>query len=321
VGVRSLHCLLLLGGVLSSSACVSQVTYDRSVADAAKAKGEADARQKEAEGRIEALQQQLTAAEAAMQERDSKLSDLSTEAHNSQAQLDEQTAINQQLRGELQRLGKDVDKILADRGTLSKALDDARGRLDELRRAQAASEARVTLFRDFERRFKPLVDAGQVRIETRRGQLVIDLQGDFLFEQGHAELRTAAKGVLMEVARALQVSSSPVTGRRYLVTAHVDPPEAAPAVVGRGRNETSKTHHAKTPWELTVTRAVAVVEYLVSLGVPSESLTAAGAGSFDPLVPNDGPEARAKNRRVEIALFPTTDETLPVAPSKVPSAP
>jgi flagellar motor protein MotB len=50
-------------------------------------------------------------------------------------------------------------------------------------------------------------------------------------------------------------------------------------------------------------------------------LTAAGAGSFDPLVPNDGPEARAKNRRVEIALFPTTDETLPVAPSKAPTAP
>jgi chemotaxis protein MotB len=66
---------------------------------------------------------------------------------------------------------------------------------------------------------------------------------------------------------------------------------------------------------------VAVVEYLVSLGVPSESLTAAGAGSFDPLVPNDGPEARAKNRRVEIALFPTADETLPVAPSKPQGAP
>ncbi len=319
--MSSLHRLLLLAAVASSSACVSQVTYDRSMADAAKAKGEADARQKDAEGRIEALQQQLTAAEAATQERDSKLSDLSTEAHNNQAQLDEQTAINQQLRGELQRLGKDVDKILAERGTLSKALDDARGRLEELRRAQAASEARVTLFRDFERRFKPLVDTGQVRIETRRGQLVIDVQGDFLFEQGRAELRTAAKGILMEVARALQVSSSPVTGRRYLVTAHVDAPEAAPAVVGRGLREASKAHHVKTLWELTVARAVAVVEYLVSLGVPSESLTAAGAGSFDPLVPNDGPEARAKNRRVEIALFPTTDETLPVASSKAPAAP
>lgn len=319
--MSSLRSLVILAALATSSACVSKVTFDRSVADAAKAKVEAEARQKDDEAKIETLQQQLAAAEAATQDRDSKLSDLSTEAHNNQAQLDEQTAINQQLRGELQRLGKDVDKILAERGTLSKALDDARGRLEELRRAQAAAEARVTLFRDFDRRFKPLVDAGQVRIETRRGQLVIDLQGDFLFEQGHTELRTAAKGVLMEVARALEVSSSPVTGRRYLVTAHVDPPEAAPATVGRGRGEASRQHHVKSPWELTVARAVAVVEYLVSLGVPSESLTAAGAGSFDPLVPNDGPEARAKNRRVEIALFPTADETLPVAPSKPQGSP
>jgi chemotaxis protein MotB len=319
--VSPLRSLVILAALATSSACVSQVTYDRSVADAAKAKVEAEARQKDDEGKIETLQQQLAAAEAATQDRDSKLSDLSTEAHNNQAQLDEQTAINQQLRGELQRLGKDVDKILAERGTLSKALDDARGRLEELRRAQAAAEARVALFRDFDRRFKPLVDAGQVRIETRRGQLVIDLQGDFLFEQGHTELRTAAKGVLMEVARALEVSSSPVTGRRYLVTAHVDPPDATPATVGHGRGEASKQHHVKSPWELTVARAVAVVEYLVSLGVPSESLTAAGAGSFDPLVPNDGPEPRAKNRRVEIALFPTADETLPVALSKPQGAP
>jgi chemotaxis protein MotB len=311
---------LVLLAALGSSACVSKVTYDRSVADAVKAKADADARQKEGESQILALQQRLAAAEGVTQDRDAKLSDLSTEAHNVQAQLDEQTAINQQLRGEFQRLGKDVDKILVERGTLSKALDDARTRLEELRKAQASAEARVALFRDFERRFKPLVDAGQLRIETRRGQLVIDLAGDLLFDPGHAELRTAGKGVLMEVARALQVTSSPVTGRRYLVTAHTDPPEPAPPPAAHGRGE-PRFHHVKTAWELSVARAVTVVEYFVSLGVPPESLTAAGAGSFDPLLPNDGPEARAKNRRVEIALFPTADETLPVTMSKPAGSP
>jgi chemotaxis protein MotB len=312
---------LVLLAALGSSACVSKVTFDRSVADAAKAKADADAKQKDDESQILALQQQVAAAEAATQDRDGKLSDLSTEAHNVQAQLDEQTAINQQLRAEFQRLGKDVDKILAERGTLSKALDDARTRLEELRKAQASAEARVALFRDFDRRFKPLVDAGQLRIETRRGQLVIDLAGDLLFDPGHAELRTAGKGVLMEVARALQVTSSPVTGRRYLVTAHVDPADPAPPAAARGRGEQSRSHHVKTTWELSVARAVAVVDYFVSLGVPPESLTAAGAGSFDPLVPNDGPEARAKNRRVEIALFPTAEETPPATASKAPGSP
>ena len=89
-----------------------------------------------------------------------------TTSHNVQAQLDEATAINQQLRGELERLGKDADKLLAERGTLSKALDDAKDRLDELRKAQAAAEARTQLFHDLAHRFKPLIDAGQLRIET-----------------------------------------------------------------------------------------------------------------------------------------------------------
>ena len=169
----------------------------------------------------------------------------------------------------------------------------------------------MALFRDLERRFKPLIDAGQLRVDTRRGQLVMAMPGDLLFDPGHAEVRTAAKGVLMEMARALQLSSSPTTGRRYLVTGDVDPALEPPPVEvkphARGAAHPADLHklpRPKSAWELSVEQAVAVVEYLVSLGVSPDSLTAAGAGSFDPLVPNDNAEARAKNRRVEIALLP-----------------
>jgi chemotaxis protein MotB len=290
--------LASLGAVasLGATGCiVPKRDYDKCVADAAKAKADAEARQKDDAAQILHLQESLTAAESATQDRDAKLNDLSTSSHNLQAQLDEQTAINQQLRGELQRLGKDVDKILAERGTLSKALDDAKARLDELRKAQAAAEARTILFKDFEQRFKAMIDAKQLRIESRRGRLVMNVSGDLLFEPQHAELRSTGKGVLMEIARALQTSSPPASGRRFLVTAHVD-------------DEPVKNKHYKSTWELTATRAVAVVEYLVSLGVKSESLTAAGGGAFDPLVPNDSADGRAKNRRIEIALLPSADE-------------
>lgn len=285
--------------MLGSSGCiVLKKDYDQCVTDAAGYRAAAEAKQKEDAAAALALQERLTAAESATQDRDSKLADLSTSAHNMQAQLDEATAINQQLRGELQRLGKDVDKILADKGTLSKALDDAKARLDELRKAQAAAEARVMLFKDFGQRFKALVDAGQLRIEQRRGQLVLEVTGDLLFEPGHAEVRTAGKGVLLEVARALQ-TASPAT-RRFLVTDHVD--EEAP----------SKARHAKSALELTAERAVAVVELFASVGVPAGSLTAAAAGSSDPLVANDSAADRARNRRLEIALLPGPDEALAV---------
>jgi chemotaxis protein MotB len=101
----------------------------------------------------------------------------------------------------------------------------------------------------------------------------------------------------MEVARAIQTTTGAPTARRFLVACHVD-------------DEPLKSKHFKTTWDLTTARAAAVVDLLVSSGVPAASVTAAGAGAFDPIVPNDSPEDRAKNRRVEISLLPGPDETL-----------
>jgi chemotaxis protein MotB len=293
---------LLAATSLGATGCVLKRDYDKTVADAAQAKTQADADYKADQARIADLQQQLAQVQGELQDSDARLNDLTTTSHNVQAQLDEATAINQQLRGELERLGKDADKLLAERGTLSKALDDAKNRLDELRKAQATAEARTQLFHDLAYRFKPLIDAGQLRIDNRHGELVVDMSGDLLFDPAHAEIRTVGKGVLMELAHALQQLPPPPGGqgalRRFLVTSHVDD---APL----------RSKHYKDTWELTAARAAAAVEYLVSLGMPAQSLTAAGAGSFDPIVPNDSTEDRAKNRRLEIALLPDGGQGLP----------
>lgn len=47
-------------------------------------------------------------------------------------------------------------------------------------------------------------------------------------------------------------------------------------------------------------RAQAVADFLVAHGVPSNELTVKGRGSINPVAPNDTPDGRAKNRRVEI---------------------
>jgi chemotaxis protein MotB len=295
--VRSLLLVLLF----ASSACVSARRYDECVTDATKVRADFAALQKGDEARQKDLEDRLAQAQAAVQERDAKLSDLSTADHNLQVRLDEATAINQQMRDELQRLGKDVDKMLADRGTLSKALDDAKSRLDELRMAQGAADARAQLFRDFAARFKPLIDAGQLRVESRRGELVMAVQSDLLFDEGRSELRPAGKGALMEIARALETTSPPSTGRRFLVTAHID-----------GNPEAKPPRHARSAWDVTAARAATVVEYLVSLGVSGASLTAAGAGTFDPIGPNDDAQGRARNRRIEVALLPSVDSVVSV---------
>lgn len=55
-------------------------------------------------------------------------------------------------------------------------------------------------------------------------------------------------------------------------------------------------------WELSASRAIAVVQYLISKGVPPQRLVAAGFGEFQPLDPADTEEAYRRNRRLELKL-------------------
>src|SRR3982075_1586730 len=58
----------------------------------------------------------------------------------------------------------------------------------------------------------------------------------------------------------------------------------------------------KSNWELSSARAISVVQYLVSLGVPAQRLVAAGFAEFQPLDPAPTEEAYKRNRRIELKL-------------------
>ena len=54
-------------------------------------------------------------------------------------------------------------------------------------------------------------------------------------------------------------------------------------------------------WELSAARALSVVKFLVSRGVPSKRLAATGFGEFQPLE-DGGPASNPRNRRIEMRL-------------------
>jgi len=58
----------------------------------------------------------------------------------------------------------------------------------------------------------------------------------------------------------------------------------------------------KSNWELSSARAISVVQYLVSLGVPAQRLVAAGFAEFQPLDTASTEEAFKRNRRIELKL-------------------
>ena len=58
----------------------------------------------------------------------------------------------------------------------------------------------------------------------------------------------------------------------------------------------------KSNWDLSASRAISVVQYLVSKGVDPTRLLAAGFGEFQPLDTADNEDAYRRNRRIELKL-------------------
>ena len=75
-----------------------------------------------------------------------------------------------------------------------------------------------------------------------------------------------------------------------------------------GHTDNVPIHTAIFPsnWELSTARAVNVLRYFIERhGIDSQRLVAEGFGEYRPLVPNDTPKNRSKNRRVEVIFIQT----------------
>jgi flagellar motor protein MotB len=64
-------------------------------------------------------------------------------------------------------------------------------------------------------------------------------------------------------------------------------------------------------WELSAQRALTVTRTLIEEGMPSSMVFAAAFGSEQPVRPNTDDDARAQNRRVEMAPVPKTSNAKP----------
>jgi chemotaxis protein MotB len=211
------------------------------------------------------------------------------DARKARTECDEKTAAMQAA------MQKDIDDLkakLADAEGKAAASDEAtKAELEELRRQKAAAEARLKLFDDFLAKFRKMIEAGKLDITVRRGQIVLALGTDILFDPGKTEIKPEGKAALAEVAEALRG----VVGRRFQVAGHTD-------------NMPIKTKEFASNWELSTGRAVEVVKLLVEKGVKSDAVSAAGYAEFDPAQGNDTNKGRAKNRRIEIVVVPNVED-------------
>ncbi len=120
---------------------------------------------------------------------------------------------------------------------------------------------------------------------TQRG-LVIRFTGQLLFNLGEADIREEGEDVLLRVADIIREVPNDV-----LVEGHTD-------------NLPINTPEFPSNWELSTARATRVIRYFIeNEDIDPDRLSASGYSEYQPLRPNDTPENRAENRRVEIVLL------------------
>jgi outer membrane protein OmpA-like peptidoglycan-associated protein len=163
--------------------------------------------------------------------------------------------------------------------------DQAMGDLQTSReRFEAERRAREKAEDDARRAMASLEEIASVKADARR--LVITLSGEVLFASNEAKLLPAAEARLDRVAAALKKQGDRAA---IVVAGHTD---------ARGSDVVNQ--------RLSQRRAEAVRSYLVSRGIPSDTIRAVGKGQVEPIADNKTAEGRANNRRVEIILDPAT---------------
>lgn len=281
------------------SGCVSTGTYNRKVAELTKLREQDAAAAKERDGQAN---EQLSKTQKSYVELQSKLVDTQAALDKASAdktdlrkQLDDDTQLVVTMKQRLEKLGQNVDGLVKERAQLTQAMADTSARLEELRTQKAAADARAATYHDLVAKLHSMIDAGQLKVVTREGRMIIALPNDILFDSGRTDVKADGKAALAKVAQVL----STVPDREFLVAGHTD-------------NVPIKTELFPSNWELSTRRAVEVVRYLIAQGMSPKKLAAAGYGEFDPIAANDTTEHRAQNRRIEIVLQPNISDLPPL---------
>lgn len=136
------------------------------------------------------------------------------------------------------------------------------------------------------------IEKGEVTVEREKSRVIIRIQEKGSFKSGSASLDPAFFEVMDKISAVLADRSGQV-----VVSGHTD---NIPISTGRFRSN----------WELSSARAVTVLHALLrNPDIDESRIEVKGHADTKPMVDNDTPENRAKNRRVELHVIKGVDQS------------
>ena len=145
--------------------------------------------------------------------------------------------------------------------------------------------------------YKEAISVFQAELKTRkiamtlneRG-IVITLSTDAYFRKASAELDIDMARSVLEKVAAL-INQPAFADKAIRIEGHTD------------NTPTDPDGPWVTNWNLSTSRALNVLDYLVDFGADPRKLSVVGYGEYQPISNNDTEEERSKNRRVDIIIL------------------
>jgi chemotaxis protein MotB len=183
----------------------------------------------------------------------------------------------------------DYDRKIADLQTRVSEQDDL---ISQLKATSAKQKAELDRMgqqaNELEKQLSGEIKMGQIRLKKMFDRIIINLDDKICFNSGSAKLKPDIKAALDKIKTILG---------NY--------PENRISIEGNTDNIPIHTAEFRDNWQLSTERSLSVLDYVLKgTDLNHTRFTAVGYGENNPIVPNDTPENRALNRRVDIVVIP-----------------
>jgi len=259
-------------------------------------------------GQVAALQadnDKMTAQLKALQDERDKLSAqiaaLGSEKGKLLSELTEEQKLSSEAKRTIEQLSANLAAMKAELARLNAALEasdakakDQQAQIVDL--SQKLNRALVNKVEELARYRSEFFGRLREVLGNRKDIVVVGdrfvFQSEVLFDSGSAELGPSGLVRLADVADALNDIASKI------------PKDIDWILQVDGHTDTKPIRTAQFPtnWELSSARAIAVLQFLHSRGIPYDRLAARGFGEFQPLTQDTDPASLAKNRRIELKI-------------------
>lgn len=264
-------------------------------------RGKLEAQVGDLKGRLQEREDKLTAARRGLDQRDTRIAELSERVEALDRTRSEQTAINTRSQARIALLNDQLSALRTEIARLASALtaSEATVKTQKLKIAELGQRLNTALadkveelgrYRSefFGRLRQVLGERSDIRIVGDR----FLLQSELLFDTASADIGPEGKQQLAQLAKALQDIAQEIPSDIDWIL-RID-----------GHTDRRPIHTDKFPsnWELSMARALSIVDYLIEQGIPAERLAATGFGQHHPLNPANTEAAYRQNRRIELKL-------------------